>query len=56
MDIKSIKIDKFICGDARSLAQREAQTALANMLKDENIGTSYADMMRDRISNQAANN
>ena len=56
MDIKSIKIDKFICGDARSLAQREAQISLAKMLKDENIGTSYADMMRYRISNKAANN
>ncbi len=50
MDIKNLKIDKFICGDPPS----EAQTALAEMLKNENVGTSYADMMRYRVSNNAA--
>lgn len=51
MDIKSLKIDKFSCGDPQS----EAQTALADMLKDKNVGTSYADIMRYRVANKAAN-
>ena len=51
MDIKSLVIEKFICGDPQS----ESQTALADMLKDENIGTSYADMMRYRVANKATN-
>jgi hypothetical protein len=35
MEVNEIKIEKFICGDTQS----EAQEALADMLKDENIGT-----------------
>ncbi len=50
MDIKNLKIDKFICGNPQS----EAQTALTDMLKNENIGASYADMMRYRVANKAA--
>ena len=54
MDIKSLKIDKFICGEQESEAQFSAQRALADMLKNENIGASYADMMRYRVANKAA--
>ena len=50
MDVNKIKIDKFICGEEAS----EAQDALRKMLSEENIGVSYADMMRYRVSNQAA--
>lgn len=50
MEINSLKIDKFICGEP----QTEAQKAISDMLKNENIGVSYADMMRYRVSNQAA--
>ena len=49
MDINNIKIDKFLCGETVS----DAQTALSEMLKDENIGQSYADMMRYRVANRA---
>lgn len=51
MDILNLKIDKFTCGEKIS----EAQTALSKMLENENIGTSYADMMRYRVANRAAN-
>lgn len=51
MNLNDIKINKFICGERES----EAQIALAKMLENENIGTSYADMMRYRVSNLAAN-
>ena len=47
MDINSIKIEKFTCGESQS----KAQSALADMLKNENIGVSYADMMRCRVAN-----
>lgn len=51
MDILNLKIDKFTCGEEIG----EAQAALSKMLEDENIGTSYADMMRYRVANRAAN-
>lgn len=50
MDINKLKIDKFICGEQSSAAQ----AALRLMLKDENIGVSYADMMRCRTENRFA--
>jgi len=50
MDINKLKIEKFYCGDMPT----EAQAALAKMLEGENLGISYADMMRYRVSNQAA--
>ena len=50
MDINKLKIDKFLCGEGCS----PAQNALRLMLKDENIGTSYADMMRCRLDNLVA--
>lgn len=49
-NIVSISFSKFICGKPLT----EAQTALSTMLENENVGTSYADMMRYRISNNAA--
>ncbi len=50
MNINDIKIDKFICGDEYT----PAQTSLAKMLEGENLGVSYADMMRYRVANKAA--
>ena len=50
MNIHNLKIDKFICGEPVN----EAQRALIAMLENENLGVSYADMMRYRASNQAA--
>ena len=50
IDINKLKIDKFLCGEECS----PAQTALRLMLKDENIGVSYADMMRCRTENRFA--
>ena len=49
MNINDIKIDKFICGEAEGTAQ----IALLKMLENENVGVSYADMMRYRIQNRA---
>ena len=49
MDITKLQIDRFICGDDES----EAQRTLTKMLENENIGVSYADMMRYRVSNRA---
>ena len=49
MDITKLQLDRFICGDDESVAQR----ALSKMLENENIGISYADMMRYRVSNRA---
>lgn len=43
-------IDKFVCGDAPT----DAQKLLAAMLENESIGESYSDMMRYRVSNRAA--
>ncbi len=50
MNINEIKIEKFTCGEAAT----EAQTSLAKMLEGENLGVSYADMMRYRVANKAA--
>lgn len=50
MNTKNIQIDKFICGEPVS----KAQIALSQMLENENNGVSYADMMRYRVANSAA--
>ena len=50
MNVNKIRIDKLICGNE----QTEAQAALADMLREENLGVSYADMMRYRVGNYAA--
>ena len=50
MDVNNLTIEKFLCGEHTSAAQ----TALASMLKEENVGVSYADMMRYRVANRAA--
>lgn len=50
MDIYKLSCEKFTCGDRTS----KAQTALAKMLENENTGVSYADMMRYRVANKAA--
>ncbi len=49
MNINNLKYDKFICGEQKT----EAQVALIKMLENENVGVSYADMMRYRTSNKA---
>lgn len=43
-------IEKYIAGDGETTAQK----ILYNMLKDENPGVSYADMLRYRVSGKAA--
>lgn len=51
MNISELLLNKFICGEPIP----EAQKALSAMLEHENPGVSYADMMRYRVSNRAAN-
>ena len=50
MEHNNIMIEKFTCGEPIC----DAQLSLQKMLENENIGVSYADMMRYRVSNRAA--
>lgn len=49
-DNNNIMIEKFTCGEQIG----EAQISLQKMLESESEGVSYADMMRYRVSNRAA--
>lgn len=50
MNINDINIGKFICGEPLS----EEKIVLSKMLEGENVGASYADMMRYRVADKAA--